>query len=123
MKRLYAIRGAVCAENTEDSIKEYSSLLCNEIFKQNSIKTEDLVSIQFSMTKDLDVYNPCRALRHSQMLIDASQVPLFCTQEAYIKGGLEKVIRVLVEVYLEENTPRSHVYLHGAEVLRPDLKK
>jgi chorismate mutase len=39
-------------------------------------------------------------------------------QEGRFRGGLSGTIRVLVHCGLEE-TPR-HVYINGAEVLRPD---
>ena len=123
MKKLAAIRGAVCCENTPEDITKNVCAMCNAIFEQNQIKAEDLVSIQFSLTKDLDTMNPCTALRKGYQGIDISQVPLFCTQEAFIQGGLEKVIRVLVFVYLEEGTQVQHIYLGGASKLRPDLKK
>lgn len=123
MKRLYAIRGAITAENTPESISENTIAMGSKLFEENKIKAEDLVSIQFSLTKDLDTMNPCTALRREYQGIDISQVPLFCTQEAFIQGGLEKCIRILVFVYLEEETQVQHIYLGGASKLRPDLKQ
>lgn len=121
MKRLYAIRGAVCAENTKESISEATVEMCSKIFDLNGVKSEDIVSMQFTLTKDLDEANPCAALRRDYKGIDVSKVPLFCSQEAFIKGGLEKVVRLLLTVYLEENSKIENVYLRGAECLRPDF--
>lgn len=123
MKRLYAIRGAVCAENTKESIREQTLNMCDQIFLQNNIDAGDVVSMHFSLTKDLDVLNPCAAFRKEYKKIDTSMIPLFCTQEAYIQGGLQKVIRLIVHVYLEENSTINHIYLNGAEILRPDFSK
>ncbi len=123
MKRLYAIRGAVCAENTKESIREQTLNMCDQIFIQNNIDVNDVVSMHFSLTKDLDVLNPCAAFRKEYKKIDTSEIPLFCTQEAYIQGGLQKVIRLIVHVYLEENSTINHIYLNGAEILRPDFSK
>lgn len=123
MKRLYGVRGAVCAENTNESISLQTTLMCRELFKRNNICASDIVSIQFSLTKDLDALNPCAALRHSDVGIDTSKIPLFCTQEAYIRGGLEKVIRILITVYLEDNAKTVPIYMGGAECLRPDFCK
>ena len=123
MKRLFGIRGAVCAENTVASIMNETAALCRRIFTENAIFAEDIVSMQFTMTRDLDEMNPCAALRKSDVGIDTSKIPLFCAQEASIKGGLEKVIRVLVTAYLEEEATPKNIYIDGAEVLRLDFAK
>ena len=122
MKRLYGIRGAVTAENTKESISEKTVEMCALLFKENNLKPEDFVSLQFTLTNDLDEMNPCAALRRSYKEMDVSKIPLFCSQEAYIKGALEKVVRVLATVYMEEGSVPQNVYLDGAAVLRPDLK-
>ncbi len=123
MKRLYAIRGAICAENSKNSISEATVKMCARIFEKNNVDSADIVSMHFTLTKDLKKMNPCAALRRDYKGIDVSKVPLFCSQEAYIRGGLKKVIRLLLTVYLEENSVLENVYLDGAEVLRPDFCK
>ena len=122
MKRLYGIRGAITAENNKESITEKTVEMCSLIFNENKLLPEDFVSMHFTLTKDLDEMNPCAALRKSYKGIDVSRIPLFCSQEAYIKGGLEKVIRVLITVYMEDGSVPQNVCLGGAAVLRPDLK-
>lgn len=123
MKRLYAIRGAVCSENTKESICENTVQMCRKIFLENNIKSEDLVSIQFTMTPDLDQINPATALRRGDVGIDVTKPALFCSQEAVVQNMLPRVIRVMVSVYLEEGTDVVNAYLNGAEVLRPDYVK
>ena len=120
MKRLYAVRGATSCENTPESILKAVHEMCDELFIQNKMKSEDLVSIQFSMTKDLDSFNACGALRKSGPVIDCSKVALFCTQEADIIGGMEKVIRVMITVYLKKNAEVKNIYKNGTDRLRPD---
>ncbi|MBQ1629495.1 MAG: chorismate mutase [Treponema sp.] len=122
MKRLYGIRGAVTAENTKESISEKTVEMCSLLFKENNLKPEDFVSLQFTLTNDLDEMNPCAALRRSYKEMDVSGIPLFCSQEAYVKGALARVVRVLATVYMEEGSVPQNVYLGGAAVLRPDLK-
>ncbi len=120
--KLVSIRGAVCAENTKESITEWVGTMCRELFMQNGIVAENVVNIHFSMTKDLDVLNPATALRRSDVGIDTSGIPLFTSQEAEIQGMLRKVVRVMITVWISsENLPVKPVYLNGAEVLRPDL--
>ncbi|WP_407399137.1 chorismate mutase [Treponema sp.] len=123
MKRLYALRGAVCSENTKEDILKNVGDMCRQLFKLNSVDAKDLVSIQFTMTDDLDVMNPCYALRHSDTGIDTSKVALFSSPELEIVGMLRKCIRVMITLYLEENSELKMVYMNGAEVLRPDFVK
>ncbi|MBO4320602.1 MAG: chorismate mutase [Treponema sp.] len=121
-KRLFAIRGATFCENTEESIIRYVGEMCRSIFLQNSLATEDIVSIQFTMTEDLDAVNPARALRLSKdMSVDVSSVPLFCSQEVKTVGMLQKVVRVLVTAYMPPDAKIYPAYINGAQVLRPDL--
>lgn len=114
-KRLYGIRGAVCTENVVSSIQESVAQLAKEIYQKNKLNEEDIVSIQFTMTSDLNVLNPAAALRKAGY---GTQCALFCSAEPFIEGGLKKVIRVLITTYLDDKPV--HVYTGGAEVLRPD---
>ena len=114
--RLHAARGATCCENAAESIAERVPALYAEILRKNSIKERDIVSVLFSVTSDLTVLNPATALRRVGF---AKDVPLFACAEPFIDGYLPKVIRVLV-TYYGIGKP-SHVYINGAEALRPDL--
>ena len=120
-KKLGAFRGAVCVENTAQSITENTCLMCRELFEKNNISAEDIVSLQFTITKDITVLNPATALRKGNPGLDVSQVPLFCSQEAEIEGGMPLVIRALLTSYYDDKADRHNVYLNGAEKLRPDF--
>ena len=61
-KRLAAFRGAVCVENTAESITENVCLMCRQLFSLNKIQSEDIVSLQFTITDDITVLNPATAL-------------------------------------------------------------
>lgn len=121
MKRLYAFRGATCAENTSESIAKNVCDMCTLLFEKNSILTDDIVSIQFTMTRDLDAANPASALRKAQTKFDVSKVAFFCSEEAFVKNTLPKTVRVLVTAYADEKTKVRCVYINGAEKLRPDF--
>lgn len=123
MKRLYALRGAVCSENTKEDILKNVGDMCRQLFSFNNVKAEDLVSIQFTMTSELNVMNPCYALRHSDTGVDTSKVALFSSPELEIVGMLKNCIRVMVTLYMEEGSELNMVYMNGAEVLRPDFKR
>ena len=121
--RLYGIRGATGAENSKESIISNVQQMCSAIFLKNKLKENNIVSIQFTITKDLTAMNPAAALRKGgDCGIDVSKVPLFCSAEPEIDGSSEKMIRVLVTSYADENTEIHHVYINGGEKLRPDLK-
>ena len=122
-KRLAAFRGAVCVENTPESITENVCLMCRELFSGNSIKAEDIVSLQFTVTKDITKLNPATALRRGDCGLDVSSVPLFCSQEAEIEGMMPLVVRALLTAYADAGLERHNVYLNGAEKLRPDFAK
>ena len=122
-QRLYAIRGACGAENTADSIRKNVCEMCLKLFSENHLKQSDFVSIQFTITDDLDQMNPAAALRKGQNEFDVSGIPLFCSQEPKIQASPEKMIRVLITVYMEEGSVPVPVYINGAEKLRPDFAK
>ena len=122
-KKLAAFRGAVCVENTAESITEYTCKMCRMLFEQNKIEADNIVSLQFTITKDIIKLNPATALRRGNCGLDVSAVPLFCSQEAEIEGGMPLVIRALLTAYVDEGTERHNIYLNGAEKLRPDWRK
>jgi len=122
-KRLTAIRGATCSENTKESITQTVCDMFNQIVIKNNLIAEDIVSVNFSITKEITVLNPATALRIGNPVIKTSELALFCTQEAYIEGGMKNVIRVMITAYADENLTKQNVYLNGAEKLRPDFSK
>ncbi|UCF98946.1 MAG: chorismate mutase [Spirochaetaceae bacterium] len=113
-----AVRGAVGIEhNREGEIHAGAQKLIEEILSQNNIAETDLISILFSVTRDLTKGNPATGLRSNGF----AEVPLFCVQEAEIEGALPKILRVLVTYGTESNAAPVPVYLGRAVSLRPDL--
>ncbi len=114
----YAIRGATTVEeNTPQQILTRTTTLLETIIERNCIDYKDIVSIIFTGTKDLDAQYPAVAARQMGMV----DIPLFCCQEMYVKGSLERCIRVLMHIQVSEPKDVKHVYLEKAKVLRPDL--
>ena len=120
-KRLAAFRGAVCVENTAQSITENVCLMCRKLFEDNNIKADDIVSLQFTVTKDITKLNPATALRRGDCGLDVTAVPLFCSQEAEIEGMMPLVVRALLTAYVDGKSERHNIYMNGAEKLRPDF--
>ncbi len=116
---LRALRGATVAKaNTTQAIISATRELLVEMQKANGIHPEDIISIFFTASPDLNAAYPAAAARE----LGWKLVPLMCASEIDVPGGLRRCIRVLMHV----NTDRSsselrHIYLGGAGVLRPDL--
>ena len=122
-QRLFAIRGATGAENNAESITKNVCEMCLKLFADNKLSQKDFVSIQFTITDDLVVMNPAMALRKGQNEFDVSQIPLFSSQEPKIIGSPEKMVRVLVTAYMDEDAKPLPVYINGGEKLRPDFAR
>ena len=90
------------------------------IMAENNLAAEDIVSATFSATRDLEAAYPAKFARE---LPGCDQVPRFCVQEMYVEGSLESCVRVMLLTELDKKTRVQHVYLGGAERLRPDLKR
>lgn len=120
-KRLWALRGAVQVEkDTKELIEIAVEDMLSQLIKNNKLEIEDMVSINFTITDDLQSYNPATALRNK--IKEISNVPLFCMQEPKIENSLDKTIRVLIYLYAETDFKAKHLYLGAAANLRSDLK-
>ena len=61
--KLTAIRGAICCENSKESISEQTAKIRHTILEKNWIQSKNINSKQFTLTKDLDCFKACAALR------------------------------------------------------------
>jgi chorismate mutase len=117
--RTLAIRGATTVDaNTEDAILAAARELLTEIAGANHLVPEEVISVLFTMTPDLDAAFPTRAARD----LGWTQVPLLDAQQPRVRGDLARCIRVLIH-FQREHCPDSihHIYLGAARTLRPDL--
>ncbi len=114
------IRGATTARaNTREAILEATRELLQMLIRANDFKPDDIASVYFTMTRDLDAVFPAAAAR----TLGWNHVALFDAQAPAVSDDLARCIRVLIHW----NTDRKaneirHVYLHEATQLRPDLK-
>ncbi len=115
----HAIRGAIAADaNTADAILAAARELLLEIARANHLVPEEVISVLFTMTSDLDAAYPTRAARE----LGWTQVALLDAQQPRVRGDLARCIRVLLH-FQRERSPDSihHIYLGAARALRPDL--
>ena len=115
------IRGAITiTENSEQPIIDGTIRLLTDIIKTNQIESDDIVSIFFSVTEDLNATFPARAAR----TLGLTDTPLLCFHEIRVPDGLEKCIRILMHVNSNKSKAAiKHIYLEKAESLRPDITK
>lgn len=116
-----AIRGAttVC-KNSKDEILNATKEMVNEIILRNNLNTDDIISMCFTMTRDLDKVYPAVAVRE---LLGITDVALLNFEEKYIENSLKKCIRVMIHINCEKNKKDLvHVYLNEAKSLRLDIK-
>lgn len=113
------IRGAITVEhNIREEILTATTELLQLLVERNDLHPEDIASVIFTVTEDLDAAFPALAARG----MGWTEVALICTREIPVPGSLSKCIRVLLHV----NTMRSaaeiqHAYLRGAVNLRPEF--
>jgi chorismate mutase len=114
-----AIRGATTVENNNmNEIIDETKLLLVKIVEENELVEDDIISIIFSVTKELDAAFPAVGARQ----LGWTNTALMCTNEINVPGSLEKCIRVLFHINTtKSNNEIKHVYLKGAKALRPDL--
>ena len=104
--------------DASEEMRKCVAQLLKEIFDSNSIENEDLISMLFTATPDLTCEFPAVGAR----VFGITDVPLICASEIDVKGALPRTVRVLL--HAESSLTRAeitHVYLNGAEILRPDL--
>ena len=119
MNSVRAFRGATqLSADSKAEMKEAVVELLEEVLAANSLKNDDLISILFTATPDIQSDFPAAAVRE----LGLTDLPLICAQELDVKGALPRTVRLLIHA----NSPLSrgevtHKYLRGAAVLRPDL--
>jgi chorismate mutase len=108
----------VVRANTQEAILEATRELLEAMVQANGLGVDDIVSIFFTLTPDLNAEFPALAARE----LGWTRVPLLCATEIDVPGAMPRCLRVLMHV----NTARpvteiQHVYLGEAAALRPDL--
>lgn len=117
--KVRAIRGATTArENTVEAMTIAVQELLDAIEERNQLNPEEIVSVTFSVTQDLDAIFPAAIARQRPLW---ENVPLLDVQQMNVQGSLERCIRVLIYVNtLHPQQEMLHVYLRNARHLRPE---
>jgi chorismate mutase len=117
--RLRGIRGATTVDaNTREAILDAAAELLSAIIQANGIQRDDVASVFFSTTPDLNAEFPAVAARQ----MGWSHVALMCAHEMNVPGSLPMCLRIMMHVNTERPQEELRfIYLRGARVLRQDL--
>lgn len=115
-----AVRGAISVEeNCPEQISIATLELLDTIVKTNEISADDIVSVIFTMTPDLNAEFPAKSAR---LNLGWEDIPMICASEVPVPDSIKKCIRVMITFNsIKSKNEIKHVYLKQAQNLRPDL--
>ncbi len=115
---LCALRGATTSEqNSVESITSAVEELLTELVSRNNLIPDQIISITFSVTTDLNACFPASIARKKT---GWENIALLDCQQMSVKGDLSKCIRLLAYVSLPNEQIPQNPYLGRAKKLRPD---
>ena len=115
---LCALRGATTSEhNTVESITLAVEELLSELISRNNLIPDQIISVTFSVTSDLDACFPASIARKKS---GWEKIALLDCQQMFVKDDLSKCIRLLACVFLSNDQTPQNPYLKKAKNLRPD---
>lgn len=116
---MIAIRGATTIEeNTVNFIEEASIELIEELLKVNDLELQDICSIIFSCTDDINKAYPGKFVREYFSL---SHTAIMHFNEMKVNNSLPLCIRVMLLINKTSLKSINYVYLNNAKTLRRDL--
>ena len=115
---LCALRGATTSDhNSIESITSAVDELLSELVSRNNLIPDQIISVTFSVTSDLDACFPASVARKKS---GWENIALLDCQQMFVKGDLSKCIRLLACVSLPNDQTPKNPYLGKAKNLRPD---
>ena len=115
---LCALRGATTSDrNSIESITAAVDELLSELVSRNNLIPDQIISVTFSVTKDLDACFPASIARRKT---GWEKIALLDCQQMFVKDDLSKCIRLLAYVSLPNEQMPQNPYLGEAKNLRPD---
>ncbi len=115
---LRGLRGAITSEaNSTEAIETAVKDLITQLINRNHLNPDQIVSIIFSVTADLNACFPAAIARRQTGWDD---IALLDCQQMAVPGDLNRCIRILAYAWLPVNQKPQHPYLGEATLLRPD---
>ena len=116
--KLTAIRGAITSDgDTEFLIKDAVVELIKAFITLNELNKENIISITFTVTKDLSACFPAAIARKH---FNFDTVAFLDCQQMNVPNDINFCIRIMALVNLKSNRKPVHPYLKGSSKLRPD---
>ena len=116
--KLTAIRGATTSDgNTDLHIKCAVVELVKEFISLNDLKKENIISITFTVTRDLTSCFPASIARRH---FNFDSIAFLDCQQMFVPDDINFCIRMMALVNLKSNRQPVHPYLKGSSKLRPD---
>ena len=113
-----ALRGATTSDhNSVESISSAVEELLSELVTRNNLIPDQIISVTFSVTSDLDACFPASIARKKT---GWEKIALLDCQQMFVKDDLSKCIRLLAYVSLPKEQLPQNPYLRKAKNLRPD---
>ena len=118
IENITAIRGATTSDgNTFEEIENSVVELINELISRNCLEPKKILSITFTVTKDLDACFPASIARKCFGL---DSVAFLDCQQMYVPNDVDFCIRLMALVISPSGATINHPYLRGASNLRTD---
>ena len=118
IENITAIRGATTSDgNTTKEIRNSVAELINELISRNSLDPKKILSITFTVTRDLDACFPASIARKCFGL---DSVAFLDCQQMYVPNDVDFCIRLLALVISPTTSSINHPYLRGSSKLRTD---
>ena len=115
---LTAIRGATTAKGDSDIfIKDAVVELIQELITLNNLKQEHIISITFTVTKDLTACFPASIARK---FFNFDSIAFLDCQQMFVPHDINFCIRLMALVNLRSDRQPVHPYLNESSKLRPD---
>tara|TARA_B100000212_G_scaffold283690_1_gene223886 strand:+ start:56 stop:436 length:381 start_codon:yes stop_codon:yes gene_type:complete len=116
--KLTAIRGATTSKgDTDYFINDAVIELIQELITRNNLNQENIISITFTVTRDITSCFPASIARKH---FNFDKVALLDCQQMFVPNDINFCIRILALVYLESDKESVHPYLNESAKLRPD---
>ena len=110
---MFSVPSAFCHLKCENAVAS----LIDALMEHNGLNPDQIVSLTFSVTADLDACFPAAVARRRQ---GWDAVALLDCQQMAVSGDLPRCIRLLAHVWMPAAREPAHPYLEEARLLRPD---
>ena len=118
IENITSIRGATTSDgNSVEEIENSVVELIDELILRNSLDPKKILSITFTVTKDL---NACFPASIARKCFGLDSVAFLDCQQMHVPNDVDFCIRLMALVILPTGSTINHPYLRGASNLRSD---